>query len=158
MTQTTEQETQERAIEALMEKGVSYTVKRKGLLSYVFPQFKIKIAPPTLGVLYNISSAFGGIDIDEEKVEASPLSYGFALVEENAHRLSQALAVAILADKFLIKCIGGLVSRYIMWQLTPRDMFMLVVNILTMCGTADFINSIRLIKGVCLAEAKNRIE
>ena len=69
MTQTTEQETQERAIEALMEKGVSYTVKRKGLLSYVFPQFKIKIAPPTLGVLYNISSAFGGIDIDEEKVD-----------------------------------------------------------------------------------------
>ena len=51
-----------------------------------------------------------------------------------------------------IKTISGLVCDI------PRDMFMLVVNILTMCGTADFINSIRLIKGVCLAEAKNRIE
>ncbi|MBR4402806.1 MAG: hypothetical protein IKV77_04670 [Alistipes sp.] len=158
MTQTERQKTQEEAVAALIEKGVTYSVKRKGVLRYLFPDFKIKIEPPTLGVLYSISSCFAAMEIDEEKVEESPLTYGFALVEENAHNLSRAIAYAILADKFLIKSIGGLVSRYIMWQFTPRDMFMIVVNILTMCGTADFINSIRLIKGVCLAEAKNRIE
>lgn len=158
MTQTEKQKTQEDAVLALLEKGMEYSVKRKGVLRYLFPDFKIKIDPPTLGVLYSISSCFAAMEIDEEKVEESPLSYGFALVEENAHRLSRAIAAAILADKFLISCVGGLLSRYIMWQLTPRDMFMIVVNILTMCGTADFINSIRLIKGVCLAEAKNRIE
>lgn len=158
MTQTEKQKTQEEAVAALIEKGVTYSVKRKGVLRYLFPDFKIKIAPPTLGVLYSVSSCFAAMEIDEEKVEESPLTYGFALVEENAHNLSRAIAYAILADKFLIKCIGGLFSRYIMWQFTPRDMFMIIVNILTMCGTADFINSIRLIKGVCLAEAKNRIE
>lgn len=158
MTEKEKKQIQKRAVDALLEKGTDIEIKHNGILKHLIPRKKWHIAPPTLGVLYGMAGEFSQMEIQEEKIETEPLNYGFTLAEKNAQNMAKALSIALIGNRLGVKLFGKMMSRYIMWSMTPAEMFNTVVNVITMSGTADFINSIRLIKGIRLTEAKGRVE
>ncbi|MDD4819831.1 MAG: hypothetical protein PHD21_03230 [Flavobacteriales bacterium] len=158
MTEREKKQSQKRAVEALLEKGIDIEIKHRSILRYIVPKTKWHVSPPTLGVLYGMAGEFAQMEMEEEKIDLQPLNYGFALARENAENLSRALAVSFIGGRMSMGIVGRLVARYLMWHMTPAEMFAAVVSVITMSGTADFINSIRLIKGIRLTEAKGRVE
>lgn len=151
---TDDSEQRQKAIEALLENGTVFEADRKGFLRHFSPKMRLRLAPPTLGVLYTMSGHFVSMEVDEDRVEAEPIPYSFILAEKNCSKLARALAAAVLAGRWRIRLFGRVVASYLMWQLTPRQLLRMTVLVLSMCGTADFINSIRLIKGTRLTEPK----
>lgn len=149
-----DEDARRRAVDALLERGVEFRAERRGWLRFWRPTMRLVIQPPTLGVLYAVSGEFATLVIDESRVDEDPIGYSFDLVRSDALSLARAVAYAVLGTKARIKWLGGLYARYLMWQLTANQMLKLVVTVLSVCGTADFINSIRLIKGAGLAEPK----
>lgn len=69
-----------RAVEALLERGVVFEAERRGWWRRLRPKVRLRVDPPTLGVLYAVSGEFAQMEIDEHRVEADPLGYSFELV------------------------------------------------------------------------------
>lgn len=143
-----------RAVDALLERGIVFEIERRGPLKVFGKKMRLVINPPTLGVLYAISGEFAAMRIEEDKVEEDPIGYSFSLVRSQAFSLARAVSYAVLGIRWKVKCFSGLFSRYLLWQLTAKQLLKLVITVLSVSGTADFINSIRLIKGTGLLDTK----
>ena len=105
----------------------------------------MRVDPPTLGVLYAVSGEFAQMKIDERRVEADPLGYSFELVRSQMRPMARAVAFAVLGTRWKIRLFAGMYAR---------QLLKLVVTVLSVSGTADFINSIRLIKGTGLLDTR----
>lgn len=147
-------EARRRAVDVLLERGVVFEVERRGPLRLFGKKMRLVINPPTLGVLYAISGEFAAMRVDEDKVEEDPIGYSFSLVRSQSHSMARAVAYAVLGARWKVKCFAGVFSSYLLWQLTAKQLLKLVVTVLSVSGTADFINSIRLIKGTGLLDVK----
>lgn len=143
-----------RAVEALLERGVVFEVERRGWWRWLRPRVRMRVDPPTLGVLYAVSGEFAQMEIDERQVEADPLGYSFELVRSQMRPMARAVAFAVLGARWKIRLFAGMYARYLLWQLTAAQLLKLVVTVLSVSGTADFINSIRLIKGTGLLDTR----
>ena len=150
-----ETELRRRAAEALLERGVVFQVERRGFLRVLRPGMRLTIHPPTLGVLYAVSCELAGVELDPKRVEDDPIGYGFSLVRQQAEAMARAVACAVLGTRWKIRWFAGWYGRYLMWQLTTAQLLKLVVTVLSIGGTADFINSIRLIKGTGLLSGRS---
>ena len=139
-----------RAAEALLERGVVFQVERRGFLRILSAQMRLTIDPPTLGTLYAVSCELAEVEIDPQRMESDPIAYGFSLVRQQTEAMARAVACAVLGSRWKIRWLAGWYGRYLMWQLTAAQLLKLVVTVLSVSGTADFINSIRLIKGTGL--------
>ena len=149
-----EEQVRRRAADALLERGVVFEAARRGALSGLWPKMRLKIDPPTLGVLYAVSGEFVAMGVNEARVESDPIGYSFELVRSQVRPMARAVACAVLGSRWKIRWFAGLYARYLLWQLTANQLLKLVVTVLSVCGTADFINSIRLIKGTGLLDPK----
>lgn len=147
-------EARRRAVDALLERGIVFKIGRRGPLKVFGKKMRLVINPPTLGVLYAISGEFAAMRIEEDKAEEDPIGYSFSLVRSQAFSLARAVSYAVLGTRWKVKCFAGLFSRYLLWQLTAKQLLKLVITVLSVSGTADFINSIRLIKGTGLLDTK----
>lgn len=147
-------ELRRRAAEALLERGVVFVAPRRGVLSCWRKKIRLTVDPPTLGVLYAVAGELAALQVDERRVETDPIEYGFALVRGQAYAMARAVACAVLGARWKIRLFCGGYARYLMWQLTPGELFKLLVTVLSVSGTADFINSIRLIKGTGLLDGR----
>lgn len=143
-----------RAVEALLERGVVFEAERRGWWRWLRPRVRMRVDPPTLGVLYAVSGEFAQMKIDERRVEADPLGYSFELVRSQMRPMARAVAFAVLGTRWKIRLFAGMYARYLLWQLTAAQLLKLVVTVLSVSGTADFINSIRLIKGTGLLDTR----
>lgn len=150
--QQSEGELRRRAAEALLERGVVFVAERRGVLRHWRRKMRLRVDPPTLGVLYAVAGEFAALRMDERRMEADPIGYGFALVREQVRPMARAVACAVLGSRWKIGLFCGWYARYLMWQLTPGVLLKLLITVLSVSGTADFINSIRLIKGTGLLD------
>ena len=76
-----------KAIEALLENGTVFETDRKGFLRHFSPKMKLRLAPPTLGVLYTMSGHFVSMEVDEDRVEREPIPYSFILAGKNSRKI-----------------------------------------------------------------------
>ena len=98
-------------MEALLERGVVFEVERRGWWRWLRPRVRMRVDPPTLGVLYAVSGEFAQMEIDERRVEADPLGYSFELVRSQMRPMARAVAFAVLGARWKIRLFAGMYAR-----------------------------------------------
>lgn len=122
------------AVDTLLDEGMKVKV---GQFTFVVKQSK-------LGTLLHVSKLFLQISIDEDKIQDSVYAGTYMQVPENAERVAKVVATTILNSRMKIWLFSKLLSKYLLWSLTPSRLFSLMSVILILNNAASFTNSIRL--------------
>lgn len=151
-------------IDSLLERGIEFQVPTKSFAERLIygKNRKFEIAQLCFGALDLVTNELLHINIDDEAVKNSPLEEADRLASENAYRLSRIVAIAVLNDKLVtakgfnggnivftkpnLKKIDRL-AKYFMWRLNSQTMLQITLIVRQLMNSADFMNSIRLIKG-----------
>lgn len=131
-------ETEKRVTDTILEKGV---VVRAG-------RFNFKLRQPYAGTLFEVSKVACELGFDEGKFSENPLGEIWHVTRENSRGLSRIIAIVILRDRLRIMLFKGLLSRYLLWHLTPSRLKEITEGLITACNMVDFLTSIRSIAGV----------
>lgn len=140
-------QTERLAVDTLLQRGIIF---RAGLLRF-------KISQSYLGTLLHISREYLKISIDEEQIENEAYRGSFMLVPENARRVAKIVALAVLNNRIKIALFAGILSKYLLWKLTPEKLFGVMGMILVLNNTASFTNSIRLIHTFRIMQPKDEL-
>lgn len=147
MTETEKLNIEKQAVDTLLEQGMTF---KAGL-------FRFHLQQPYLGTLLHMSRLYAEIAIDEEKLKDSAYAGSYMLVPQNAKRVSKLIALAVLRSRVKIKLFAGLLSWYMLWNLTPEKLFAIMGMVLVIGNTASFTNSIRLIQALRMMKPKESL-
>ncbi|AUD00932.1 hypothetical protein [Spirosoma pollinicola] len=132
-------------LDVLIERGMRFSVPKRSLLRYIGkPDRSFLLQQPYLGTLDRLSAEFIHLDLSEERLAADWLSETKHLTRAHVTRCARIVAMAILNSQWRIRLCTGLLSRYLLWHLTPQTLLRLVLVINSLSNIGDFINSIRL--------------
>ncbi len=144
MTKTDELSVEKQAINTLLEHGMTF---KAGL-------FRFHMQQPYLGTILHMSKLYAEIAIDEEKIKDSAYAGSYMLVPDNAMRVAKLVAIAILRTNIKIKLFSRILTKYLLWNLTPEKLFTVMGMVLVIGNTASFTNSIRLIQALRMMKPK----
>lgn len=138
-----------RAIDTLLNNGISFEMPRKGLLKYILGKTKkYIIRQPYLGTLDYITKEYLSMNVDEKVLKSATIEESWQLTANHTQAMARIIAIAILNSKWRIKFLTGYLSRKLMWELNPSKLRSISVLIAAISNTADFTNSIRLMSGM----------
>jgi len=147
-------------LNTLIERGVSFTVAKRSWLRRIGkPHREFVLKQPYLGTLDYLSREYIEMDFNEANFsEGQILSESKRLMARNATRCARIVALAILNDYWGIRLLSGLLSRYLLWHVTPQKLFQLTILINQISNVADFTNSIRFLSVSRTTAPPTRIE
>jgi len=147
--------TEQRAAETILEKGVFFRVPNAGIMRYFKDETTFILKQPNAGTLLKISQVAASIEIDEDKITENPIFESWQITKREIVNVTRIVAIAILGTKWRIFFLTGILTRYLMWRVTPSKLIELAKLMIQLCNTADFLNSIRLIRGTRITSPKN---
>jgi len=131
-------------LDTLIEQGMTFEVPKRSLLRFIGKSKRtFLISQPYLGTLDRLSAEFIQMSFSEDKLKADPIGESKRLMHQNARRCAKVVAIAILNSSWKIRLLSGLLARYLLWRITPQQLFNLTMIINRISNMADFTNSIR---------------
>lgn len=130
----TKTQIEKNAVETLLESGMTF---KAGMVTF-------RVKQSYLGTLMYASKIYLEIALDEEQLKNKALVGTYMNVPENAIRTAKFVAIAILNSPWKIALFTGILSRYLLWTVTPEKLYQLMSMILILNNTTSFTNSIRL--------------
>lgn len=148
-------DTEIKTIETLLTHGTQITIP-VNMFFGLKKEIKIRIKPSYAGTLYSIAHLAVKMDIDEEKVQQSWLREGHKLAIEHMQSLCEIIAIAILNGPLKIRLFKKMLGRYLFWKLTPEKLFQIVMVVIMLGNTSDFLHTIRLVFGTRITQKTNQ--
>lgn len=130
-------EQEQAEIDALLDKGVTFTVRGK---TFQIHQFY-------LGTMDRLSDLYLKMVIDDEALKDSGTLEVNRIVKNSAKIWAKAVATAVLNRKSSNPVRMWLLTRFFLWNMTPGDLKKITELIMTMSNMVNFIISTRLIAG-----------
>lgn len=155
MEETTKLQIEQSAIDALLQRGLTFEVERKSILKSIFRKKTrvFKMQQLYLGTLIILADKYLKLNIDEDQDDNATNPARLA-PRQNAQLLAEILAIAVLNSKWKIKLFSGILSKYFLWRVTPQQLLSLTLVIHNLSNTQDFLYSIRLSKGSRITKPK----
>lgn len=153
---------EQQQIDALINRGVEFTVPRKGL-ERIFSRTKERtfaIEEPYLAVLDLLADEFIKMEIDEEQLKSNPESVSNHIVRDHSARLARIVAIAVLNHRCCIhlnkykwiynRSLIERYTRYFLARVKPSKLFQIASIIRQISNVGAFINSIRWTSGAMI--------
>jgi len=182
-----ELEIEKKELESLTGKGIPFQVKShvkmpvKGLGRYFGRKETVEkveafeIKPPTLAVMDRLSLISIDLEVDDQKIAEGDNTFDLVKghIASNADKLAEYVAIATLGEDYYVReqTISGRIREYedkealrnftkfFKTWLTPQELHLIAKAVIISLNLADFIDSMRLMKGTRTAKAKkNPIE
>lgn len=154
-----ELEAERKAVETLLDKGMSFDVPRWSIIKKFRKSRIFTIQQPKLGTLDNLTRIYLSMGLDESKIKEDPLKESRILTHNNIKPASKVVAIAVLNSYWGIKIFSRILAIYFRWKLTPSKLYQLTLIINALSNTSDFLSSIRLMSLVRTTAPKaDRIE
>lgn len=152
-------------------KGIGRYFGRKEIVDRI-DDFEIK--PPTLAVMDRLSLISIDLEVDDQKISEGENTFELVkgYVAGNADRLAEYVAVATLGEDYYVReqtlsgrmreyedkeALQDLTKFFKTW-LTPQELLTITKGIIVSMSFADFMHSMRLMKGTRTAKKKDPIE
>jgi hypothetical protein len=149
---------EKKAADTLLHTGAEIKIYKRSVLRFIGKKERtITIHQSFLGTLYEISRLALQMNFDESKVQSDPWYESKVLAEKHARTVSTVLAIAILNSKWKIRLFKKLLANYLYWHLTPENLFKIVIVVSELNNVADFINSIRSVRGWRITQPKSEM-
>ncbi|HRY32112.1 MAG TPA: hypothetical protein P5531_04000 [Bacteroidales bacterium] len=146
--------TEQRTIDTLTDKPIRVKVKNTGIFRHIAKHTTFHIHQPFAGTLLLMSREVVSMGLDEDKLKENPIGNTWELISQDSRKLARIIAIAMLRHRMRIVLFKGLLSRYLLWRMTPSDMEGLAQVMLTRMGMSDFLSTIRWIRGVRITAPK----
>ena len=140
-TQFLDNRLQEQAANAILKEPIKFRIEGVG-------NFSIK--PLKLGTLVSISKEALHIEKPEEKSTV----VNIIAQAQSARPASRIIAKAILNSRWKIKLFTGILSRKLLWKLTPVELNVLSNAVITQSNASFFFNCISLYGSMRIMERK----
>lgn len=137
---------EKKAVDAILDRGVSVKIGR----------FKFVMKPALTGTMFMIAGIAASIEFSEDDFKEAPISSSYRYASRNVKDMSRVVAISILRRKLKIQLFSGLLSRYIMWNVTPKDLFNFCLIAYRLSDTASFIDTIRLISVTRISQKREK--
>lgn len=144
--------TETRAIETLLDKGVTFKLPTRGLLRFFKPNHEFHLRQAYLGTLLLLSKYYLKTGLDEAKLAENPLTEARQVVARSAGHMARIAAIGILNSKWKIRLFGRFFAKWLLWRLTPKTLYELSMTVVMLNNTGDFLNTIRLTAGLTLTQ------
>lgn len=148
--------TENRAINTLLDKGVTFTIPTRGLMRYIKPNHVFKLRQAYLGTLLMLSEYYLKTGLDEARLSENPMVESRQVVNRSVRPMARIAAIGILNSKWKIRLFGSLLAGFLLWRLTPRTLYELGMTIVMLNNTGDFLNTIRLMEGMQITQPKQK--
>lgn len=149
-------EIERRAAQTILERGVRVKLPAPRFLRILGKkEIRVTIRQPNMGTLLHVSElaiaeGFSFTGIDSGEMEAA-----HELISLHTKSCVRIVAIIILGTKVKSRLFAGILSRWLLWKLTPKRLFEMILIIVTMSGVQDFTNSIRLIRSMKMTMPRN---
>lgn len=153
---------EQQQIDALINRGIEFTVPRKGL-ERVFSRTKERtfaIEEPYLAVLDLLADEFIKMEIDEKKLKANPEPVSNRIVKDHTERVARIVAIAVLNHRTCIhltkykwaynRILIDRYTRYFLARIKPSKLLQIASIIRQISNVGAFINSIRWTSGAMI--------
>jgi hypothetical protein len=148
----TAENTEKRAAEVLLDRGVSWPVQAPWFLR-IFGKKKVRLSVRALklGTLLELSLLYAEMGIDPEDMKNNP----HELIRKHLKTVCRITALCILNSEVKIKLFTKPLARYIRWAFTGNMLFEVMFFIITYSAVKSFSNTIRLIGDLSMTAPKN---
>lgn len=141
-------EIEKKAADTLTEQGVYFETQTEGLLRLIKKSRKWYIKPSKLGTLYKCTSIYLRNELNGEKMNENPRKAANELAVSACKDYAEIIAIAILNSKWKIKLFSKILAGHFYWKLEPKDLYEIMVQIVTANDIVAFINTIKLTSGI----------
>lgn len=149
-------ETERRAAETILERGVRVKLPAPRFLRLLGKkEISVTIRQPGMGTLLNVSELSLKSGFSFEGIDSGNLDAAHQLIAGHTKTLMRIVAVILLRSKWRIRLFSGMLSRWLLWKLTPNRLLEMVLMIVTFSGVQDFTNTIRLIRSMSVTMPRN---
>lgn len=149
-------ETERRAAETILERGVRVALPAPRFLRLLGKkEIGVTIKQPNMGTLLMVSELSLKEGFSFDGIDSGNLDAAHALISKHTKTCIRIVAVIILGSKLKVRLFSRLLSRWMLWKVTPRRLFDMVLMTVTLSGVQDFTNSIRLIRSMTVTMPRN---
>lgn len=144
--------TESRAMDAILEKGIEFKIPARGLIKYIRPEHTFKLRQAYLGTLLELTRYYLKTGLDEKALADNPLLEARQVAHRSIKPMARIAAIGMLNGKWKIRLFSRIFANYLMWRLTPKTLYELSMTIVMLNNTGDFLNSIRLTAGMQISQ------
>lgn len=147
------------AAETLLENGVSLGIRTPFFLRLLGVK-ELKIYQPTAGTRIRISKLYLEMNISDEDLEETTQEKAEQLLLKHTHTHLQIIALCLFRGKYMFqnkilsKWAYKYLANWLMWRLKPQQISALMVLIMQLSGTADFLTTTRYIRAMKMTGSK----
>lgn len=146
---------QERTIDTILEHGVEFTATENLLFGLYHRKKTYHVKQPTLSCLLQIAKLTDKLELDEDMIAENPMGEAWNVILSNTRLMSMILATMILGTPLKIRLFRRILAVRLRNSLTPKQLINAVLMVVQVSNPGDFLNSIRLIRGVTMTLPKN---
>ena len=135
-------ETEIKAANTLLQIGVVLPIKPP--LFFWF--WKPKVYQPSLGNKVAINKLYLESGITDEMLENASLMDAVSIENQCAYAVCRMIAYCMFRGYLLPKALNKIVGRWLMYKLSPQQLYGTVQLIMLFSGTADFMSTTRFLR------------
>lgn len=142
------------AAETLLQRGVRVEIVAPLLLRlFGKKKFFFYLYQPSLGNKIRISRMYLSMGITADQLNATTQEEADRLLVKHSHTLLRMLAIAMMKGRLMPWLFNRPMAYFLKYKLSPQQLFTMVQALVLFSGTADFMNTTRLFKGMKITAA-----
>ena len=138
--------TERLAAENLLQRGVKIKIVAPWFIRWLKKTVTLRLTSPFEGTLLRVSAYYLSTGLQDHKLENITVEESLLLMSTHGKAISKAVACAILNSYWSGKLFTNPLAWYLRWHLKPKELFALTTALLIYGGTADFMNTTRLVR------------
>lgn len=138
--------TERMAAETILQRGVKVKIPAPWFIRWFKKTVTLRLSSPYEGTMFRVSAYYLSTGLTDDKLEDITIEQSLTLMSIHGKAISKAVACAILNGYLKGKLFTKPLAWYLRWHLKPRELFALTTALLLYGGTADFMNTTRLVR------------
>lgn len=134
------------AAETILQRGVKVKIPAPWFIRWFKKSWVVVLKSPFEGTMLRVSTYYLSTGLKDEKLENITTEETLQLMQVHGKAISRAVACAILNGYWKGKLLTRPFAWYLRWHLTAQEIFGLTTALLLYGGTADFMNTTRLVR------------
>lgn len=138
--------TERLAAETILQRGVKVKIPAPWCIRWLKKTLVMRLTSPFEGTMLRVSRYYLSTGLTDAKLENVTTEQALVLMAVHGKAISKAVACAILNGFLKGKFFTRPLAWYLRWNLKPQELFALTTALLLYGGTADFMNTTRLVR------------
>ena len=134
------------AAETILQRGVKVKIPAPWFIRWLKKSWVVVLKSPVEGTMLRVATYYLSTGLKDEKLENITTEETLQLMQVHGKAISKAVACAILNGYWKGKLFTRPFAWYLRWHLTSEELFGLTTALVLFGGTADFMNTTRLVR------------